>query len=119
MPQIDQKSDFWYFAFFTASNMLDEPPEHFQYYRHINDILTPISTWYYIVIAMGKSGKNEIFHNFELGGPTDTRPTHLNCILQDLFRDSPLDHIWRAKMPARNAVFGVFCRILAHILARI
>ena len=39
---------------------------------------------------------------------------HLNCILQDLFRDTPLDHIWPAKIFAKNAylamfsIFGIF-----------
>ena len=35
----------------------------------------------------------------------------LNCILQDLFRETPLDHIWPAKMGAKNAylaMFGIF-----------
>ena len=37
---------------------------------------------------------------------------HLNCILQDLFRDTPLDHIWRAQIGTQvqpntpNIVFG-------------
>ena len=31
-------------------------------------------------------------------GPIDLRPAHVNCILQDLFRDTPLDHIWRAQI---------------------
>ena len=34
----------------------------------------------------------------ELLGPSDLRPTRLNCILQDLFRDTPLDHIARAQI---------------------
>ena len=37
-------------------------------------------------------------HNFWLEGPIDLRPTRLNCILQDLFRDTPLDHIARAQI---------------------
>ena len=37
---------------------------------------------------------------FWLEGPTDTRSTPLNCILQDLFRDTPLDHIWHAEIHA-------------------
>ena len=52
-------------------------------------------------------------HNFRLGGPIDTRFMRLNCILQDLFRDTPLDHIWHAQIRAQirpntpNIVFGV------------
>ena len=40
-------------------------------------------------------------HNFWLEGPIDLRPTRLNCILQDLFRDTPLDHIWGAQIRAQ------------------
>ena len=43
---------------------------------------------------MGKSAKNLIGNNFWLEGPIDLRPTRLNCILQDLFRDTKLDQIW-------------------------
>ena len=31
-----------------------------------------------------------------------TWSTHLNCILQDFFRDTPLDHIWRAQIRAQR-----------------
>ena len=60
-------------------------------------------------------------HNFWLGGPIDARSTRLNCILQDLSRDTPLDHIWRTQIRSQicqiwpnmpNMVFG------AHIWAR-
>ena len=34
--------------------------------------------------------------NFWLEGPFDLIPMRLKCILQDLFRKTPLDHIWRA-----------------------
>ena len=37
------------------------------------------------------------------------RPTHLNSILQDLFRDTPFDHIWRAQLRTQiwpSTVFG-------------
>ena len=53
-------------------------------------------------------------HNSWLGGPIDTRSMRLNCILQDLFRDTPLDHILRSQMCAPNTVFGAF----GHIWAR-
>ena len=46
---------------------------------------------------MGKSAKNWFGHNFWLWGPIDTGSTRLNCILQDLFRDTPSDRdlrIW-------------------------
>ena len=50
-------------------------------------------------------------HNYSLEGTIDLRPTRLNCILQDLFRDTPLDHIWCAQMCVKNAylaIFGIF-----------
>ena len=53
----------------------------------------------------------------------------LNCILQDLFRDTPLDHIWHAQIRAQfrpntpNTVFGVriwarqiFLRVVSIII---
>ena len=40
-------------------------------------------------------------------GPIDLWPTRLNCILQDLFRDTPLDHILRAQI----CIFGIFGHI--------
>ena len=52
-------------------------------------------------------------------GPIDLRPTRLNCILQDLFRDTPLDHIWRAQICSKNAylatfaIFGIFAYLLS------
>ena len=36
-------------------------------------------------------------NRFQAIGPK-IKPTRLNCILQDLFRDTPLDHIWRAQI---------------------
>ena len=57
-------------------------------------------------------------HNFWLKGPIDLRPTGLNCILQDHFRDTPLDHIWRAQICAKNAylaIFGILGRVFEHI----
>ena len=32
----------------------------------------------------------------------------LNCILQDLFRDTPLDHIRRAQICAKKAYLAIF-----------
>ena len=40
-------------------------------------------------------------HNFCLGGPSGTRSMRLNCISQDLLRDTPLDHIWHAQICAQ------------------
>ena len=50
-------------------------------------------------------------HNFWLEGPIDLRPTRLNCILQDLFRDTPLDHILRAQICTQICIFGIFGHI--------
>ena len=46
---------------------------------------------------MGKSSKIWFGHNFWLEGPIDLRPTRLNSILQDLFRDTLFDYIWRPR----------------------
>ena len=48
-------------------------------------------------------------HNFWLGGPFDTRSMRLNCILQDLFRDTPLDHIFFLNNSFRIVWSGGHC----------
>ena len=52
--------------------------------------------------------------NFKfINGPIDLRTTRLNYILQDLFRDTPLDQIWSAQI----CIFGqkcIFGRIFGH-----
>ena len=60
---------------------------------------------------MGKLAKNENWCNFWLEGPIDLRPTCLNCILQDHFRDTPLDHISRAQICTQICIFGIFGHI--------
>ena len=45
-------------------------------------------------------------HNFWLGGPIDTMSMYLNCILQDLFRDTPLDQIWGAQIRTQIPYFA-------------
>ena len=47
---------------------------------------------------MEKSRQNEISSHFLLWGPNDIGSVHLNCILHDLFKDNPLDHICRAQI---------------------
>ena len=47
-------------------------------------------------------------HNFWLEGPIDLRTTRLNYILQDLFRDTPLNQIWSAQI----CIFGQGTRML-------
>ena len=71
-----------------------------------------------LLLQWGNQPKMRFGHNFWLGGPNDKRSMRLNCILQDLFRDTPLDHIWRAQIRAPNTVFGVFDRNWAHTSAR-
>ena len=47
-------------------------------------------------------------HIFWLWGPIDTRSMHLNYILQDLFRDNPFDHIWRAHCPSMHPKYCIY-----------
>ena len=51
------------------------------------------------------------------GGPCSQSVRRLNCILQDLFRDTPLDHILRAQICTQICIFGIFGHIW-HIWAR-
>ena len=51
-----------------------------------------------LLLQWGSQPKIWFGHNFQLEDPIDLRPTHLNCILQDLFRDTPLDHDWHAQI---------------------
>ena len=51
---------------------------------------------------MGKSAKNLIWLNFWLEGPIDLRTTRPNYILQDIFWDNTIDHIWGAQI----CIFG-------------
>ena len=57
---------------------------------------------------MVKSAKIIFCHIFWLRGPIDLRSPLRNCILHDLFRDTPLNHIWFTKVCTPNTVFGVF-----------
>ena len=52
--------------------------------------------------------KSGFGHNFWLEGPIDLRTTHLNYILQDLFRDTPFDHIWRAHCPSMHPKYCIY-----------
>ena len=72
---------------------------------------------FYIGMKWGNQSKIGFGHNFWLEGPIDLRPTRLNCILQDLFRDTPLDLIWRAQICTQICIFGIFGHIW-HIWAR-
>ena len=49
-------------------------------------------------------------HNFWLGGPIDLRSMRLNCILQDLFRDTPHNHIQMRAYTVYGATIWV-CQI--------
>ena len=69
-------------------------------------------------LQWGNRAKMILGHTFWLGTPIDIKSTHLNCILQDLFRDTPLDHILRAQICTQICIFGIFGHIW-HIWARI
>ena len=53
-------------------------------------------------------------HNFLLD--FNLKSTRLNCILQDLFRDTLLNHIQLIQIHAPNTIFGVFGRYLGVYL---
>ena len=89
----------------------------FQQCRPINAILQAIFS-FTLYLKWGNYPKMRFDHNFWLEGPIDLRPTRLNCILQDLFRDTPLDHILRAQICTQICIFGIFGHIW-HIWARI
>ena len=64
-------------------------------------------------------------HNFWLEVPINIRPTRLICILQDLFRDTPLEHIWRYQIRAQICQIWpnmpnmhIWVHIWVHIWAR-
>ena len=72
----------------------------FQHYKPINDIPPP-SFSFTLYLQWENRPKLRFGHNFWLVGPIDLRPMRLNCILLDLFRDTPLDHIWGAQIRAQ------------------
>ena len=94
-PKKKQKSEFWNATNASGFLRLDEPPEKIQPYRPINGIVQAISS-FTLKLQWGNRPKNWLGHNFWLEGPIDLRPTRPNCILQDIFRDTPLDHSCRA-----------------------
>ena len=65
-----------------------------------------------LYLEWGNRPKMRLGHNFSLGGPIDTRSMRLDCILQDLFRDTLLDHIWHSQLRTPNIVFGCICPYL-------
>ena len=80
----------------------------FQIYSPINE-KPPTLFSFALHLQWGNQPKIRFGHNFWLGGPIDTRSIRLNCILQDLFRDTPLDHNWHTQISAQirpNTVFG-------------
>ena len=70
--------------------------DSFQIFRPISDPLPPI--WSFTLLQWENRRKNGFGHNFWLEDSIDLRTTRLNYILQDLFRDIPLDHIWSAQI---------------------
>ena len=90
-----------------------------QHYRPINGILAPIFC-FTLLLRWGNRPKIWFGHNFWLEGPIDLRPTRLNCILQDLFRDTPLDHIWRTEIRTQIwSVFNLFCLCPSTVVSQI
>ena len=84
--------------------------KNFQHYRPISDILTTISILH--CNYNGELGqKIDLVITFDWKGPIDLRPARLNCILQDFFRDTPLDDIWRIQIHAQTCIFGIFGHI--------
>ena len=70
---------------------------------------------FYIDITIGRSGQKWDFRlNFRLRGPIDTRSTCLNCILQDLFRDTHLKIFGALKYALKYAKYA----FLMHMWAR-
>ena len=49
-------------------------------------------------------------HNLSLEGPIDLRPTRLNCILHDLFRDTPLHKsaVYTSESLKKEKIFALF-----------
>ena len=87
----------------TRSHLLAHP--HLLNWYIIHPPLLPSRPKFYIATNNNEEigPKIKFGHNFWLEGPIDTRSTRLNCILQDLFRDTPLGHSWRAQICAKNA----------------
>ena len=83
-----------------------------KWHTKIFSIIDPVWHCYY----NGAIGPKMRFGcNFWLEGPFDLRPTCLNCILQDIFRDTSLDHIWLAQICTPNTVFGRIWLYLAYL----
>ena len=82
----------------------------FQHYRPINNIMATILS-FTLKLQWWNWPKIWFGCNFWLGGPIDARSTRLklNCILQDLSRDTPLDHIWRPHIRCQ------ICRICSNM----
>ena len=59
-----------------------------------------------LYLQWGRCTKVCFGNNFWLGGPIDQRSTRLNCIWDDLFGDTSLDHIYRTQICAPNMVCG-------------
>ena len=74
-----------------------------KWHRKIFNIIDPLigSSYHFEVLHCNYNGEIGQKWDFWLEGPIDLRPTRLNCILQDLLRDTPLDHIWRAQIRAQ------------------
>ena len=62
------------------------------------------------MITMGEIGEK-----WDLVVTFDLRSTRLNCILQDFFRDTLLDHIFALKYVPKYAKYGIWDAFLGAI----
>ena len=60
-----------------------------------------VTSSFTLKLQWGSRTKVWFSHIFWLGGHIDQRLTRLSCILHELFRDTPLDHIWGAQIRAQ------------------
>ena len=77
VPQIDQ---FVWILVFCLNSCL---------WFMVYGLLNPFIVLHCNYKQWGYQAEMRFSHNFWLGAPIDTRSMHLNCILQDLFRDTP------------------------------
>ena len=76
---------------------------------------TALNAAYYVLFRVSqKIQKSEFWYATNPSGfhrldePPKKISTRLNCILQDLFRDTPFDHIARAQICIQICILGIF-----------
>ena len=80
----------------------------FQHYRPINQLWPPL--WSFTLLQRGINQKIDLVKTLDWRVllTYDQRVRTSNRILQDIFRDTPHDHIWRALICAKNAYLGAY-----------